>query len=140
MTYDFVELDGILCEFKIYDYKIDFESLFNQLSDEVRNDLSYLTDLHYEFFKKELNVENTTSISISLNSVKKIDKIPIKAHISIWKNYKYISIVNGDQRETTKICVNICLPSYEYVLGTFEMLQSSYLINFNLEDEIEFKK
>jgi len=140
MTYDFIKQDGILYEFKIYNSKLDYEPLFNELSEEVKNDILYLTKLYFNFFKEELSIENTTSISISLNSVKKIDKIPIKAHISVSKNFKYINILNGNQEETCKISVNICLPSYEYVSGTFEMLQSIYLINLDLEDEYVFKK
>jgi len=140
MRYNFIKPDGLLCEFKIYNSKIDFESLFDELVEEVKNDILYLTELYYNFFKEELCIENTTSVSITLNSVKKIDKIPIKAHISVSKNFKYINILNGNQSETSKISVNICLPSYEYVCGTFEMLQSIYLINFDLEDEYVFKK
>lgn len=140
MRYDFIKPDGILYEFKIYNSKIDFEPLFNELLEEVKNDILYLTELYFNFFKDELSIENTTSVSISLNSVKKIDKIPIKAHISVSKNFKYINILNGNQSETSKISVNICLPSYEYVSGTFEMLQSIYLINLDLEDEYVFKK
>ena len=93
MTYDFIKQDGILYEFKIYNSKLDFEPLFNELSEEVKNDILYLTELYYNFFKEELSIENTTSVSISLNSVKKIDKIPIKAHISVSKNFKYINII-----------------------------------------------
>ena len=138
--YDFVKPDGMLYEFKIYEHKINFERLFNELTEEVKKDILYLTELHFNFFKEELSVENTHSISITLNSVKKLDKIPIKAHISVTKKFKYINILTGSHLETTKISVNICLPSYEYVSGTFEMLQSIYLIDFDLEDQNVFKK
>ena len=138
--YDFVKLEGMLYEFKIYDHKINFERLFNELTEEVKKDILYLTELHYKFFKEELLIEDTTSISINLSSVKKLDKIPIKAHISISKKYKYINMLNGNTLEVSKMSINICLPSYEYVSGTFEMLQSIYLIDFDLEDENVFKK
>ena len=140
MTYDFLNPNGMLHEFKIYDSKINFEKLFNELSEEVKKDILFLTELHYNFFKEELLIDNTTSISITLNSVKKLDKIPIKAHISISKKYKYINMLNGNTLEVSKMSINICLPSYEYVSGTFEILQSIYLIDFDLEDENVFKK
>ena len=140
MSYDFVKPDGMLCEFKIYNTKIDFEKLFNELPKDVKKDILCLTELHYLFFREELRIENTTSMSINLNSVKKIDKIPIKAYISLSKNYKYINILDGNYSETSKISIVICLPSYEYVSCNFEMLQSIYLIDFDLEDEYVFKK
>jgi hypothetical protein len=140
MTYEFVKLDGMLCEFKIYDSKVNFEKLFNELTEDNKNDILNLTLLHFNFLREQLNMENTTSISITLDSVKKIEKIPIKVNICVTKNFKYINIVNGNQQETTKISVNICLPSYENVAGVFEMYQNIYLVDFDLNNDDEFKK
>ena len=90
MTYEFVKLDGMLCEFKIYDSKVDFEKLFNELADDIKKDILKLTLLHFKFLKEQLSIENTTSISITLDSVKKIVKIPIRVNICVTKNFKYI--------------------------------------------------
>lgn len=142
MTYEFIKLSGMLNEFKIYKTKIDFEKSFNELTDDVKKDLCDLTILYYDFFIEELNNENVDNISISLNSVKKIDKIPVKSHISISKKFQFLNIITGCSSFTTKISVNLCLPSYESVEGydMFEILQSLYLIGCNLQNEHEFKK
>ena len=140
MSYDFIKYSGILNDFKIYTSNVDYEKLFNDISEETDKNILEITELYYKFFKAELDIENTASISITLNSCKKIDKIPVKAHLAVYKNFKYINTVTGLQEECNKISLNVCLPSYEYVSGSFEMLQQIYLLNFSLDDENEFKK
>jgi hypothetical protein len=142
MVYDFIKLDGMLNEFKIYKPKIDFEKMFNELTHDIKKDILDLTVLYYNFFIDELSIENVNIITISLNSVKKIDKIPVRSNISVTKNFQFFNTLTGYQSHTTKISINICLPSYEYVenCGMYEILQSLYLINCNLQDEHEFKK
>lgn len=140
MNYDFVKYDGILNEFKISGSTIDYEKIFYDTSADIHNDIFDITNLYYDFFKLELNVENTASISIMLNSTRKIDKIPVKAHLAVLKKYKYINTQTGQQTEVNKISINICLHSYEHVTGNFEILQNIFILDFDIENENEFKK
>lgn len=140
MNYDFVNYDSILNEFKIYDSNIDYEKLFNELSEDIQKDILTLTDLYYKIFVTELQVENTTTLSIFLNSTKKIDKIPVKTHLGVFKNFKYMDQETGEEKVVNKISVNLCLHSHEHVSNNFEVLQNVFILDFDIENEIEFKK
>lgn len=140
MNYNFVKCDGILNEFKIYNINTDYEKLFNEIPENIHNDIFDITNLYYDFFNTELNVENTASISIILNSTKKIDKIPVKANLAVFKKFKYIDTQTGEQKVVNKISVNIYVNSYDHVSGNFEMLQNIFILDFDIEDEYDFKK
>jgi len=140
MNYDFIKYDSILTEFKIFSSNIDYEKIFSEVPNDIHKDIFDLTNLYYDFFISELKVENLTSISIMLNSTKKIDKIPVKAHLVVLKNLKYVDTQTGEQKIANKISVNVCLHPYEHVSNNFEVLQNIFLLNFNIDNEIEFKK
>ena len=140
MVYDFIKLDGMLNEFKIYNSKIDFEKLFNELADYVKEDIFELTNIYYDFFSEQFKDKNIINLSTTLNPIKKIDNIYYNAHLFIVNDFKYVNMRSGNQVEITKISINICLPSSEHVSGIFQTCQSIYLLDFDMEDENEFKK
>ena len=140
MNYDFIKYDSILTEFKVYTSNIDYEKIFCEVPNDIHKDIFDLTNLYYDFFETELKVENTASISVILNSTKKIDKIPVKAHLVILKNLKYVDTQTGEQKITNKISVNVCLHPYEHVSNNFEVLQNIFLLDFDIDNEPEFKK
>jgi len=140
MNYDFIKYNSILTEFKIFSSNIDYEKIFSEVPNDIHKDIFDLTNLYYDFFISELKVENLASISIMLNSTKKIDKIPVKAHLVVLKNLKYVDTQTGEQKIANKISVNVCLHPYEHVSNNFEVLQNIFLLDFDIDNESEFKK
>jgi hypothetical protein len=134
MSFSFIEADYIVKETKLYTSKVDYEKLFIDLPDDVKDSLLTLTNYLYSFFSETLKNNNTSTIHV--NCVKKIDNIPIKLYFYIIKNFKQYLTGN----ETIKLGFNISIPSHEHVNKLdYDIFQNIFILNVNIEDPNIFK-
>ena len=75
----------MVSESKLYTSKVDYEKLFTELSENVKNSLILLVDYLYNYFTTTLKDKNTSIIYI--DCVKTIDCIPVKLCYFMNKNW-----------------------------------------------------
>lgn len=102
MSYKFINNFFHFNEIKDYYDLSSKENIFNSLNDDVKNDLSIVTNNLYETFSKKL--ENSKQYSINLDGIDLIDGFNcyILIHVNIFPETKQISlIVNNDNNYIT---------------------------------------
>ena len=133
--YTFIKYNGLLKESKLYSTKVDYETIFDNLEENVVDNLSKLTDYYYEYIKTQLDTLKTITIPIYLD--KKIDNIPVKLYIYINTDYK--EFINNSQ-PTVKIGVNVSLPSKEYISSDyFDVVQNIHILHCDIDNVEIFK-
>jgi hypothetical protein len=130
---DFIKHYDISKETYIYKSKINFENLFNNLEDDIKQMILSLTEYYSIFLIEKLETYDTASINI--HHIKKIKNMDIKIYLYIQKNFIINSI------NTVKIGLNFSLPSYEHVnCKNYDMFQSISFVDCDLNKQDEFKK
>ena len=133
ITPSYLKLDGCLNEFK-YNSVVNYEKIFNNISNDTKNDLLIVTDYYYNYFSKE--IINITSISSTINSLKKIDNMPIRIYLYVMTNYK--EYYNDIDR--VKIGVNVSLLIKDHVNKyEYDLLQHIFILNCDITNENCFK-
>ena len=129
--FTFTKFDGIIQEFN-YKSVVNYEKIFNELSDDIKNNLVTVTEYYYRIIRNDIDSNNLFSILYNISSVKQISGLPIKINLYIITNYKkYIH-----EKESVKIGLNICLPVDEYVNSEiFDLLQQIYFLNCDIINE-----
>ena len=64
MDTKFIKYSGIQKEFKIYSSQVDYENLFNSLSEEIKEELKLLTEYYFQYIKTQLENLDTVTIKI----------------------------------------------------------------------------
>ena len=132
---EFIKYSGILKDFIIHKSIIDYEEIFNNLPAEVVEDLDILTEYYYNYLSTE--IQNTSILSIKIQSIKSIDGLPIIFNLYLTKNFRPFF---SNATITNKIGLNISLPTREYISkNNMESLQNIHLLNCDIEDEDTFK-
>lgn len=133
---EFINYSGMLKDFIIYKSKIDYEDIFNNLSDDIKENLEILTEYYFDYLSEES--ENTSIISIKIHSVKNIDKIPVIINLYLVKNFRLSIFTNNNV--TNKIGINVNLASKDYMCKKqLDSLQNLYLLDCDIENEDNFK-
>ena len=83
---EFIKYSGILKDFIIHKSIIDYEEIFNNLPAEVVEDLDILTEYYYNYLSTE--IQNTSILSIKIQSIKSIDGLPIIFNLYLNLNSK----------------------------------------------------
>jgi len=126
-------LTGSLNEFK-YDSVVNYEQIFNNISDDVKNDLILVSNYYYSFLIDELKKRN--NVSTPINSIKKIDNMPVKIYLYVITNYKEYH----NDEEIVKLGVNISLLMKDHINKyEYDLLQNIYILNCNINNENCFK-
>jgi hypothetical protein len=135
MDTKFIKYSGIQKEFKIYSTQVDYENLFNNLSEEIREELKLLTEYYFQYIKTQL--ENLNTVTLKIYHDKKIDNIPMYLHLYVITDYKpFINI----PASITKIGINLTLPENEYISSDYYyLLQNIYILGCNTDNDNEFK-
>ena len=133
ITPSFLKLDGWLYEFK-YNSAVDYEKIFNNISNDTKNDLLIVSDYYYYYLSNE--IKNKTSISSAIHSLKKINNMPVKIYLYIVTNYKEY---HNDQ-ECVKIGINVSLLIKDHVNKyEYDLLQHIFILNCDISNENCFK-
>lgn len=136
MERPFIKYKHIINEFKGYKTVVDYEEYFNNLSRDVKKDLEFLSEYHYNDYKKN-DINNLLTITSKIPSVKKIDDMPIEINLYLIKDCKK-NIFSDDI--TNKIGINVCLSAKEYISeDVSDLLQNIYLLDCNIDDKEIFK-
>ncbi len=134
----FIKYDNLNMEFKLFKSEVDYEYIFNNLEEDIKNDLHFLTDFYYARLVEEL--KDLISMTLLIPNMKNIDNIPIKTYLFIVRDYKILLQGNTQTYPKVKIGVNICLHLKDhYNIENTESLQGLYLLNCDTSNEEEFK-
>ena len=114
-SYTFIHKYDMLNEINnYYKTKVNYKEIFDNLDEELKNDLSYLTDILHNFFTTELTDKNHSSFY--LDGTDKIDTIDIRIQIFfnslLNDTYKISMIVmcsNNYASSYNNILQNICI-------------------------------
>lgn len=133
MSRVFIECSSFFNEFRIYRSVVDYSVIFDTLSDDIKNDLEELTRYYYEYLEEELTDIGT--ISVPIQSVKKIDGIPVNIFMGISKDYmQYVNSTGIKSR----ISLSVYLSNKNYMHPEIFTLQNINLLNCNIESEDMF--
>ena len=136
MVIKLIKHNGMLKDFKIYKTKVDYEKLFNNLSEETLTDLQILTD-HYHYYIL-LQLEKLTSVTVPVYCNRKINNIPTCLYLYITSNYKpFVNI----STTITKIGITINLHRKDYISQDYyNTLQDVFIYGCDLENSDMFKE
>lgn len=134
MEFSFIKYDYMIKESELYDTKVNYEKIFMNLTDDIKNYLNNFTDYLYKYFKEIL--KNNEICTLGIDCVKKIDNIPIKLHFYIIKNFKRYNMENN----TIKLGFNICISESEHINKlNYDLFQDLYILNVDIKNENIFK-
>ena len=133
MVYKFIPLTSIVNELKIYyNSNINYSEIFDNLDEDIKNNLEILTDIIYINIVKKM--DNTRQSLSFLDGVQKIDGIDCTFQFYINEKYVY---ANNDY--VAKIGVIVYMVNNEYLGNINEILQDISILNFDTKDENEYK-
>ena len=134
----FIKYDSLNMEFKLFKSEVDYEYIFDNLDDDIKDDLCFLTTFYYERLIEELG--DMVSLNLLIPSIKNIDSIPVKIFLYIVKDYKILIDGNSEQHSKVKIGINICLYAKDhYIVDRTESLQTLYFLNCDTANQEMFK-
>lgn len=136
MSKTFIKYKQIVSEFKAYKSIVNYENYFNNLPNNIKHDLNFLTDYHYKDFKKN-EMDEILTITLKIPSVKKINGLPISMNLYLVKDCQLTPFLEG---LTNKIGINVCLYSKQHISDdSSDLLQNIYLLDCNINNEDNFK-
>ena len=136
----FIKYDSISMEFKLFKSNVDYEYIFNNLDEDIKEDISFLTQYYHERLVEEL--KDLITLNLTLPNTKSIDDIPVKTYLFIVKDYKILVDSANTQEEYTKVKIGIHVCLYlkdHYTFDTTGSLQTLYFLNCDTADEEIFK-
>ena len=134
----FIKYDSMDMEFKLFKSEVDYEYIFDNLDDDIKDDLHFLTSFYYERLNEELG--DMVTLNLLIPNMKNIDSIPVKVFLFIVRDYKILVDSNTQQYPKVKIGVNVCLYLKDhYKVDMTESLQTIYFLNCDITNEEIFK-
>jgi len=135
----FIKYDKLYMEFKLFKSEVDYEYIFNNLDEDIKEDLNFLATVYYERLVEEL--KDLITLNLLIPNMKSIDDIPVKIYLFIVRDYKLL-VESGSVTDypKVKIGVNICLYLKDhYTDDATDSLQTLYFLNCDTSDQEIFK-